>query len=337
MMGIPSPKQIISNIHEIGSLPQSLSAVLEVLNKPNTGAGEIADVVSKDVSLTTRVLKMVNSVQYSRRRKVTKVSEAVIVMGLNSIKILTLSSSIFGMLPDKQLMEKCDIKRIWRHLIEAAAGARRIARKIGYPEPEEAFVAGILHDMGIIIMLLHFRGKYIDVIEKMRADRVSLMKAEKNAFGYTHADIGAEMINAWSLPPKLAFVAQNHHDVEQPGLMPEDNTLNDIVALADRLTSEPLDNYYPDIEENIKFTAAIQSKLNLDSEDVKQIRKESFHQAIMLAEYLELDVGAIIDILTEANERLAELYFSLEQLYIKNRKSQGDAVPETVRTVPRPT
>lgn len=331
-MGVPSPKQIISGIHEIGSLPQSLSAVLEVLNKTTAGADEIADVISKDVSLTTRVLKMVNSAQYSRRGKVTKVSEAVVVMGLNSIKMLTLSSSIFGMLPDKKLMDKCDIKRIWRHLIETAVGARSVARKIGHPEPEEAFVAGILHDIGIIIMLLHFREKYVEVIEKVQNEKMALTDVEKKTFGYTHADVGAEMINAWNLPAKLAFVAQNHHDVEEPGLMPDDNTLNDIVALADRLTSEPLDNYYPDVEENIHFIAAIQGKLNLESEALNQIRKESFRQSIMLAEYLELDVGAIIDILTEANERLAELYFSLEQLYIKYRKSQGDTIPDSVGT-----
>jgi putative nucleotidyltransferase with HDIG domain len=317
-----TPREIISNVHEIGSLPQTLAAVLKVLNDPAVGADEIADVISKDVSLTSRVLKMVNSAHYSRRHKVAKVSEAVIVMGLNSIKILTLSSSVFGMMPDKQLLEKYDIKRLWRHLIETAVNARRIAREINYPEPEEAFVAGILHDIGIIILILHFKDEYINIIENIRNSKSGLPKAEKAAFGFTHGDVGAEMINAWKLPPKLAFVAQCHHTIDTPEIIPEDSKLNDIVSLADRLTLGPFDNYYPDIEENIQFLSAAREKLNLSAEATNLIRKESIHQAIKLAEYLDLDVGEIIDIITQANEQLAELYFSLEKLYLKKTGSQ---------------
>jgi len=328
-----TPREIISGIHEIGSLPQSLAAVLKILNNPAAGADEIADVIAKDVSLTTRVLKMVNSAQYSRRRKVSKVSEAVIVMGLNSIKMLTLSSSVFGMMPDKELGEKCDVRRIWRHLIETATTARRIAEVTGYKDPEEAFVAGILHDLGIIIMLLYFKGKYIDAVEIMKNNKSGLTAVEKEAFGFTHCDVGAEMVNAWKLPSKLGFVVGNHHNFDHPGLMPQDSELNNIVALADRLTLGPFDEYYPDIEQNIMFVRSACRKLNLENETANGIRKDSIHQAIELAEYLDLDVGEIIDILTEANERLAELYFSLEKLYIDRQNAETSGVSEQIEVV----
>ncbi len=332
-MNTDSPKKIVSSIHEIGSLPQSLAAVLKALNNPASGMNEIAGVISKDVSLTTRVLKMVNSAQYGRHHKVSKVSEAVKVMGLNSIKMLTLSSSVFGMIPDKELADRCDIKRIWRHLIETATTARRIADETGYADKEEAFVAGILHDLGIIIMLLYYKEKYLDVIDTMKAERKCLTDVEKENFAFTHCDIGAEMVNSWKLPPQLAFVVGNHHRFDHKGLMPEDAELNNIIALADRLTLGPFDEYYPEVEENILFIRSACAKLNLNIQTANNIRKDSIHQAIELAQYLELDVGEIINILTEANERLAELYFSLENLYLERQQVQNSERSETLETV----
>ncbi len=311
----------------------NLAAVLKILNNPAAGADGIADVIAKDVSLTTRVLKMVNSAQYSRSRKVTRVSEAVVVMGLNSIKMLTLSSSVFGMIPDKELTERCDIKRIWRHLIETATGARRIAEETGYRDPEEAFVAGILHDLGIIIMLLYFKEKYLDAVDIMKNNKAGLIAAEKDAFGFTHCEVGMEMVNAWKLPPKLAFVVGHHHRFDHIGLMPGDAELNNIIALADRMILGPFDEYYPNVEENITLIRSACQKLDLDSKTANSIRKDSIHQAIELAQYLELDVGEIIDILTEANERLAELYFSLEKLYLDRQITQGPETAETLEVV----
>jgi putative nucleotidyltransferase with HDIG domain len=318
-MSSPTPKDIISKICEIGSLPQSLASILKVLDDPSADADKIAKVISRDVSLTVRVLKMVNSAQYSRTRKVTKISEAVAVIGLNSIKMLTLSSSVFGMMSDNELMQKCDLKRIWRHLIETAINARNIAEELKYRDPEESFVAGILHDLGIIIMLLYYKDEYIQVIEKLKKQKIGLTKLERVTFGFTHCDIGAEMVEAWKLPPKLVYVIQNHHTIGGPCIVEDDSKLNDIIALADRLTSGPFDEYFPDIEDNIRFIYEIQKKLKLSSESTNKIRKISTRQALTLAEYLELDVGEIMDILAEANERMAELYFSLEKMYVEKQ------------------
>jgi len=332
-MSSPSLEEIVSSICEIGSLPQSLASVLRIMDDPDTDAQKIAKVISRDVSLTARVLKMVNSAQYGRTRQVTKISEAVAVMGLNSIKMLTLSSSVFGMIPDKKLLEKCDLKRIWRHLIETAINAKNIAEEVNYRESEEAFVAGILHDIGIILLLMNFKDDYIDIIEKMKEKNRSLIALEKDTFGFTHSDLGAEMVEVWKLPSRLVYVIQNHHTIGGPCIIKDDSTLNNIVMLADRLTSGPFDGYFPDVEENIKSIYNTQQKLNLSSETTNNIRKKSTCQALMLAEYLDLDVGEIKSILAEANERMAELYFSLEKMYIEKLKISGIVSEEKYETV----
>jgi len=334
-MDHPCPKDIVANIHQIGSLPQSLSAVLKTINNPDVDADSIAEVISKDVALTSRVLRMVNSAQYSRHRKVSKVSEAVVVMGLNSIKMLALSSSVFGIIPNSESFKGFDIRRIWRHLIEVGSNARNLAEKSGYPDREEAFVAGILHDFGIPIMILHFKEKYLALIEKMKNEKIGILAAEKEVFGFTHCEVGAEAANAWRLPSRLIHVIQNHHSIEAPAVMPEDATLNTIIGLSDKLTIGPFDDYF-DVKTNIEQIRMACEKLDLSPDVTNQLRKDAIKQAIKLAEYLELDVGDIIEILTEANEKIAEIYFSLEELYLRNSPSGSKTTTDRQEKAPVP-
>jgi putative nucleotidyltransferase with HDIG domain len=330
-MDCPCPREIIANIHQIGSIPQSLAAVLKVINDPKAGADSVANVISRDVSLTTRVLKMVNSVQFGSRKKITKISEAVIIMGLNSIKILALSSSIFGMIQENETFRKCGIKRIWRHLIETAANARSIAVAAGYPDREEAFVAGIVHDIGTIVMLLYLREKYADIIDGLKQTKSGIIKVEKDNYGFSHCEIGAEIASLWKIPAKLVYVIRNHHDPDCPGMAEEDIMLNNIVSFADRMTLGPFEAYYPGIEDNIKFTKKMRDRLDLSQGTIHRIRKESVNESIKLAEYLDLDVGDVVDILSEANEKLADMYFSLEDLFIEIA-----AIPGRGETAARP-
>jgi putative nucleotidyltransferase with HDIG domain len=315
-----SPRDIIKGISQIGALPQTMAAVLEVINNPNAGAKEIADVIARDVSLTTRVLKMVNSAGYGRRQRVSRISEAVTMMGINSIKVLTLSSSVFGMMDGGQSAEKTWIKRISRHLIEVATIARRVAEETRAANPEEAFVAGILHDVGIVVMILYYGERYFDLIGDLTRHHRGLLEIEKQRFGFTHCDVGAELIESWKLPPKLAFSVRNHHDSDEMRIIVEDSSLNDIVALADRITMGPFEETYTSIEENIRFIERVSNKLGLKRDSLNRIRRESVVQSVELAQYLELDTGDLIEILGETNNKLAELYISLEKMY---REKEG--------------
>jgi len=312
-----SPRDIVAGISQIGSLPQALAAVLEVINNPQSGARDIADVISRDVSLTTRVLKLVNSANYGCGRKVSRISEAVTLMGVNSIKVVALSSSVFGMISGREVAEKQSIKRISRHLIEVAVISRGIALDIGYKEPEEAFVAGIIHDVGIIIMMLYFREKYYDIIPELNIRRKGIIATEKEIFGFDHGQVGAELIESWKLPPRLSFTVRQHHTVDTARVIDDEAFLNDLVAVADRLTLGPFEGYYPDPEENIQCIHSIAARLKIGLEDLSRIRKDAIKESIDMSKYLELDTGDLIDILADANGKLAEMFISLEKVYLK--------------------
>jgi HD-like signal output (HDOD) protein len=324
-MAAKSPEEIVHNINQIGSLPQTLMAVLKTVNRQNVTTDEIADIISKDVSLTTRVLRMVNSTRYARHSRITKISEAVKVMGLNSIKMLTLSSSVFGMLPDDQQVEHIDFKRIWRHMIGTATSAKSIAIEAEYEEPEEAFIAGILHDVGIVVMILNFKNDYHRAVTQMQKDNHGLPEAEQKLFGFTHCDVGAELARQWKLPARFEFVMGNHHNINNPCPVECDARLNEIVSLADRLTQGPFDDYYPNLQDNIAFIQAVCKNLGMDSNTAHRIRKESLTQTIQLAEYLEIDVGNVLDIMIEANTQLAEMYFQIERIYLEKLNAVANA------------
>ncbi|UCD17843.1 MAG: HDOD domain-containing protein [Candidatus Zixiibacteriota bacterium] len=312
-----SAEDVVSAVREIGVLPQTMVTILRAFDNPDASTKDIAAVINRDISLTTRVLRMVNSVRYGRSRKVTRVSEAVRVMGLNSIKVLTLSSSIFGIKPDEKLFGQLNIKRIWRHFIETAVSASNIASECGYPDPEEAFIAGILHDIGIVLMLLHFRERYVEVVRGLEQNRKGIVSAEKELLGFTHCEVGAQIAEGWKLPPRLIHVIRNHHDINSPAIIHIDAMLNDIIATADRIALGPFDYSSSGVEEDILFTRKACAKLKMKSRVVNQIRKSSLMQSIELAKYLELDAGDIIDILADASNRLADLYYSLEQALVE--------------------
>ena len=318
-----TPQEVVSTVREIGALPQTMATVLKVLDNPDSSADEIANVINRDVALTSRVLKMVNSVRYGRSRKVSHVSEAVRVMGLNSIKVLTLSSSVFGIKPEDDLFEQLNIKRIWRHFIETAIVARNIAEEAGYRDPEEAFIAGLLHDIGIVIMMLHFKDDFLTVIKNLEKSNAGIIAAETGQWSFTHCDVGAAMAETWKLPPRVIHVIKHHHNITSPAIIPEDDLLNAIVAAADRIAFGPFDHYTTGVEDDIRFVQTARDKIQLDHETLKNIRKRSLIQSIELANYLELDAGDIIEVLTDANDCLADLYFSLEQVLIEKNQLEN--------------
>ncbi len=327
-----TPHDIVTSVSEIGALPQTMATVLKVIDNPTAGTDEIAAIINRDVALTTRVLKMVNSVRYGRSRKVAHVSEAVRVMGLNSIKVLTLSSSVFGIRPDDELFQQLNIKRIWRHFIETAIVARNIAEEIDYRDPEEAFIAGLLHDIGIVIMMLHFKRDYLTVIEKLNDQQSGIISAESELWMFTHCDVGAAIAESWKLPSRIIHVIKHHHDITSPAIIPDDDILNAIIAAADHIALGPFDHYTSGVEDDIMFIQTARRKIDLNHEALKNVRKKSLIQSIELADYLELDAGDIIEVLADANDRLADLYFSLEQILIEKNALENRLASQTPTT-----
>lgn len=198
----------IENINALPTAPGTFKKISQVIGKPGITLSEISDFVSRDPALTTKVLKMVNSAIYGFPGRISSVSHAIMLLGLNVVKGLLLGISVF------EIMQKV-MSGLWDHSVGCAAVARAIAEKKGVKDPEEVSVAGLLHDIGKVILALEYAPLYEEAMRQAASQRIPIFEAERDMFQETHAAIGMWLAGKWRFPANLVDVIQCHH---RPGL-----------------------------------------------------------------------------------------------------------------------
>jgi len=199
------------------SLSTTVTKVLSVCNSPATSANDLNKVVSLDPVLTGNVLQLINSAYYSARSKVTSLTQAIIMLGLNTIKNLALSTAVLGTMANKKSSQNDDMDRFWTHCICTGVTAKAIALETGVPksECEEFFVAGLLHDLGKIPLIQCFPNDYKKVTAFADKKKVPLFTLEKAVFGITHEEIGRLIAEKWELQGGVyQSICFHHHPKE---------------------------------------------------------------------------------------------------------------------------
>lgn len=190
-------------------MPHVISRLLRSLDNPDIPAGKLAELIEKDQALTSRVLKVANSPFYGFSRRISTVELAIVIMGLNSIKEIVISLIV------RKLFARgggnIDPKQFWEYSLFCGAAARLIARKIGYPLAGEAFVAGLIHDLGIIATARILTKESSEIWHLATARDIPLTEAEQYVLGDTHAAIGAWIAEKWRLPDHLCAAVAEHH------------------------------------------------------------------------------------------------------------------------------
>jgi putative nucleotidyltransferase with HDIG domain len=215
----------VENINTLPTVPGVLKRLSAVIEKPRITLVEISAFISSDPALTTRVLKMVNSAIYGFPGRIASVSHATMLLGLNVIKGLLLGVSVF------ELMQKT-MSGLYEHSLACAIASRVIAQKKGLKEPEEVSVAGLLHDIGKVILTLEYPKEYQAAMNEARGKSISIFDAEKNQFNATHANVGSWLAEKWHFPRKLIEVIECHH---RPALAKNASLETAIVHMADLL------------------------------------------------------------------------------------------------------
>lgn len=198
-------RNIIMNTSSLPTLPGIITKLNALSENDKASVQEMARLVSSDQVLSARILKLANSPSYGFYR-VSTISNAMILLGVNVVKSLALSSSIF------EIMEKNSIG-LWEHSLGAGVAANIIARKLKLPECEEISTAALLHDIGKVIIRLNFGDDYRHLMELIDAKDVSLLEAENELLGVDHAEVGAWLAKSWHLPEKLIEPIACHHNV----------------------------------------------------------------------------------------------------------------------------
>jgi putative nucleotidyltransferase with HDIG domain len=215
----------VENINTLPTVPGVLKRLSVVIEKPRITLVEISAFISNDPALTTKVLKMVNSAIYGFPGRIASVSHATMLLGLNVIKGLLLGVSVF------ELMQKT-MNGLYEHSLACAIASRVIAQKKGLKEPEEVSVAGLLHDIGKVILALEFPTEYQAAMNEAQEKSISIFDAEKNQFNATHANVGSWLAEKWRFPRNLIEVIEFHH---RPALAKNAPLETAIVHMADLL------------------------------------------------------------------------------------------------------
>jgi HD-like signal output (HDOD) protein len=194
------------DIRTLPTLPGIVTKLNSLAENDKSSIQEMARLVSSDQVLSARILRLANSPSYGFYRVAT-ISNAMILLGVDVVKSLVLSSSIF------EIMEK-SVLGLWEHSLGAGVAANIIAKRLRLPECEEISTAALLHDIGKVIIHMKLEDRYADILALTSDKEISMHEAERQLTGTDHAEVGGWLAKNWFLPEKLAVPVACHHDVE---------------------------------------------------------------------------------------------------------------------------
>ena len=222
---------LIRQVQDLPSLPIAVTRVMQLTNDPKAGLSDVAHALASDQGLAARVLKLANSAYYGSSRRIGTVSEAVVILGMRTTRNLTLATSCQDMLEREVQGYFLPRGALWRHSLACAAAAQNLARRAHFRGTEEAFVAGLLHDIGKVVMSAYLKAEFAQVLTRVAKGRLTFSDAEREVLGFDDAEVGARLLERWNLPSTLVTAVRYHH---APSQAPE-SLLAALVHVADTI------------------------------------------------------------------------------------------------------
>lgn len=256
----------ISKIKDLPTVPLVLARILDLVEDQNSTIQDLERAIMSDQSITAKVLRLANSAFYGFPRKITTISKAIILIGFNSVKNIAIGVSVFEAFQGGNRKGKEEIEAGWFHAVEVAFGAKMLATKFRYAKAEEAFVGGLLHDIGKVALIYSDYEQYLPVLEKAAAEAEweSHLDVERELYGSTHAKIGQILGMHWQLPGPIVACIRLHHT---PDPVTHHRELVQIVSLSNRVAH---DESVP--AEEVALPGH-NSALSLSGQDVERFRE----------------------------------------------------------------
>jgi len=223
-------KQQILSIGDLPTLPHIALEVSRLANLSNSGMSDLVRIIHNDPALTTKVLKIANSAFYGMPKRIESLNMALVVLGMREINHLVTSICIFKAFPAVQGRPTFDRERFWEHSAGCGEIAKVIAHKLSIRSYGAEFTAGLLHDIGKIVLDQYFHDDFLAALEISHDENIPMAVAEERVLGVSHTHIGAWLSQMWNLPPNLVDVIVFHHE---PTDSKEYNTLCALIHLSD--------------------------------------------------------------------------------------------------------
>jgi HD-like signal output (HDOD) protein len=238
----PHLQRAMSRVTEIGSLPEVTTKIVAVVENPRSTAADMHDIVKNDLALATRILKVVNSAFYGLPSQIASLDRAIIMLGLSAVKNIALAASLARFFKGDWGSAHFVPSDLWRHCIAVGVCARGLAQRLRQTHADEYFVAGLVHDMGLLVEAQLFPEKFKSLIDACVATKQDFCRAEQESLGADHQAFGAALAAKWRFPPALHYGAGYHHDPHP--LQPEFNRVVNLICTADTICCQIQHGFY---------------------------------------------------------------------------------------------
>ncbi len=234
---IPVDQQRLERlVDRMPTFPQSVQRIISICSDINFSTRELVRIIEHDPVITLKILKLVNSAYFGLSKKITSIKHAVVYVGINTIKNVAIAITAIGILPNVK-QAGVDRDAFLNHSLTTATLARLIAQRFGVPESRltDFFIAGLLHDIGVLLTAQLVQEEYREVIDKVRLDALPLHLAEQQVLGFDHAQMSALLVERWQFPEVLTDCIRNHHRLDE---LEQTSLLQRVVFTANQLSKQ---------------------------------------------------------------------------------------------------
>jgi HD-like signal output (HDOD) protein len=205
---------VVNQIQSLPTLPQVAQQVVTMVDNPDISSSNLAKTITLDAALVSKILKIVNSAYYGLPRKISTVTQATVILGFNAIKNIVLTASVFSAFNTNGRKSRFDRRKFWEHSIGCAVSCKVLSKRILLGIPEEAFVSGLVHDIGKIVIDQFLHEKFKKILEIVEKKNISIRFAEKEVIGIDHSQIGEWLCDQWNFPKHIQESVAFHHQPE---------------------------------------------------------------------------------------------------------------------------
>jgi len=224
--------KLIEQLGDLSAAPVIMAKVLRLTSDVQSNINDISRSISADQTLAAKVIRLSNSAYYGRVTEISSLSEAIKVLGFNQVKSIIVTASTHQMFQSGPHAKIAGI--LWEHSLATALGSRLIVQKYGGLDKEEAYLCGLLHDIGKLVLLQSAPDVYEGIIAKVKETNLPFQKVEGNEFGYNHVHVGKVLLTKWRFPSALIWQISTHHSTK-PSRVEAQMSLGRVIAIADSI------------------------------------------------------------------------------------------------------
>lgn len=255
-------KKHLSSIGTLPSVPQIITEVSAMLDNERTSANDLCKVISKDQAIVAKILAVANSPLYGLPRRVSTIEFAVVIIGFEHMRNILVALSLVDAFKNRST-STWNHSAYWMHSLITATAAKRIADDLRYPKSGEVFTAGLLHDLGLVVLQRYMNSDFLKILHLVDEQQIRHINAEEQILGFTHQDIAEFLLERWNFPPYIIEAVLYHH---KPSFAENGKVLASLIHLADYMTQRlQIGNF--DWDNNYEFDENVIDILGFGSMD----------------------------------------------------------------------